>query len=81
MGVHRVSIRCPYGAMGVPMVSPCHEGVTKGVKKRGEKWGKMGQKWAKRGRKSGNKYTAIDVGVVGISGGPLGVHRRSIGGA
>ena len=61
------------------MVSPCHEGVTKGVKK-GVKWGKMGQKWAKRGRKSGNKYTAIDVGVVGISGGPLGVHRRSIGG-
>ena len=39
MGVHRVSIRCPYGAMGVPMGSPCHEGVTKGREKKG---GKMG---------------------------------------
>ena len=50
MGVHRGSIRGPYGALGVPMVSPCHEGVTKGVKK-GVKWGKMGQKWGKMGQK------------------------------
>ena len=36
MGVHRGSIRGPYGALGVPMVSPCHEGVTKGSEKRGK---------------------------------------------
>ena len=48
----------------------------------------MGQNGAKRGRKSGNKNTAIDVGVVvisggwlGVHGGPQGVHRGSLGGS